>query len=111
MSLQTLLLDTVNVTRPTLSGYDDYGNSETVYSTIYSSIKCRIVESSGLENITERDSTVRNALAFFDAGITLSFLDRVIKGSDTWEVSAPPLVLRDSLAVHHLEVSLRLVTA
>lgn len=106
----TLLIDTVNVTRPTIISYDDYGNSVVSYSTIYSAIKCRIVESTGIEDTDNRNSTVRNAKGFFDNAHTLTVLDRVIFGADTYEVSAPPIVYRNSTSMHHTEVDLELVT-
>ncbi len=106
----TLLIDTVNVTRPTVISYDDYGNSVVSYSTIYSAIKCRIVETTGIEDTDNRNSTVRKAKGFFDSDYTLTVLDRIVFGADTYEVFAPPITYKDSTSTHHIEVDLELVT-
>lgn len=55
--------------------------------------------------------TITTSLGLFlDASAAIAPGDRVLVDGDTWEVDGRPLPARTPQGVHHLEVSLRMVT-
>lgn len=111
MAFSKLLHQVAEITRPGSPTYDDYGNATATFETVegQEAVPCRIQENQGSEDLNDRDTLVRSATGFFDGAVDLQPFDRVIVGSDTWEVNGTPAPRHAARGLHHYEAALRLV--
>lgn len=114
MSFRSLLISTATVTREVEDGFDDFGNQVATWDVVFEDVPCRLVErgisiGGGKEDNDDRTTITRSGTLFVEATTTLSALDRVEVNGETWEVVGSPAAQQNSVGVHHIETSVRLV--
>jgi hypothetical protein len=109
VSLAALLVRPTTIVHPGET-VDRYGNSipDWVHPTTTLTMGW-LAQQGGSEDRQRRDAEVSNWSLVLPAEIELSALDRVIIGTTTYELVAPPNEAWTPRGPHHIEATLRLV--
>lgn len=102
--MDRLLNRTVEVQRRT-AGVDQYGNEAGGYETV-ATIRARIEDSAGAEDVKDQEATQENARMWTRSDV-VQHSDRIVDGPDTWEVEGVPLRREAVERLKHFEASLR----
>lgn len=109
MSIETLLTQTVTVSRPAWDAVDEYGDVQPGTTTT-ATWPARLEQLSTDEIVRDRDTVVADWRAFLPASATVGPFDTVQEGGRTFEVWGDPTEHHTPAGLHHLEIRLRRVT-
>jgi hypothetical protein len=107
MSFDSLLIHTMNVSRPT-SVADLVGGRTVTNTSVYTGAKCRLCRSkSQAREMVGRETDEQMWTVFYDAAVyTLKAYDRITVSSLEYEVIGNPTV-SNSASIHHGEAIVR----
>lgn len=111
MSFDSLLIHEAVVSRLSDSGERDSVQRPINPDEEIRTFRCRVEQRSSTEEFNQRDAVTTNYLVFFEAGALdhLKSTGRFVVDGLTYEIVGRPNPVNDSIGVHHVEVSARVV--
>lgn len=107
--IESLMTQAVTILRAD-TDVDVYGNTVTDWTeTTSTATLAWIAQRTADDLLGDRDGEVSEWVGFFLPTVTITAQDRVVRGSMTFEVAGPINPAYTPLALHHLEVPLRVV--
>jgi hypothetical protein len=110
MSLSKLLNQSLSIIKMGGTAVDEYGNAVPAQTSSISTVGY-LEQHDSVETLNDRDTIVSTFKAYFPAGTNIAALDRVLFGSQTFEVDGEPWVVYNprTRAVSHIDTKLKVV--